>query len=387
MAATIDENGIQIETFEEIFSRLVAEYQAIYGADIIVDQDSPDGQRIGIQAAEILDAQQRLVDIYNSNDPDLATGLALQKILKQAGMYIRPATKSQWDLTVDAVYILTLPNGYTVRDDSGQLWAISADTVLAEGDNTVTFFAEQFGSVSGFTADVITPVTIVAGIDSIIAEVDALPGRDEEIEEEARQRRARSLENPGYSVLGSLFAKLGQITGVVDVAAYQNNTDTDDVARDIPARTVWAVVEGGAVSDIAEVLAKQNTAGSDWKGSVTTTYTETLVRPDGSEFTIVHDVAFDRPTDVDLYIRFTVVSSGTVDTAQIKSDLESVLFNIGESAQAGQLYQHCYGGGTGYAVTDLEISDDGMSWTDEIIDPALSERLVISAANITITGP
>ena len=81
MKPQITEQGIRIQSFSEVFEQLVEGYKDIYGQDISVDQEDPDGQRIGIEARLNLDLQQLAVSIYNSLDPDFDDGLnALGKI-------------------------------------------------------------------------------------------------------------------------------------------------------------------------------------------------------------------------------------------------------------------------------------------------------------------
>ena len=49
MKPNFTDEGIQVQTFEEIFNELVAGYQAIYG-DIDFSQNTKDGQIVGIEA-------------------------------------------------------------------------------------------------------------------------------------------------------------------------------------------------------------------------------------------------------------------------------------------------------------------------------------------------
>jgi len=65
MSLTFTPDGLTIQTFDEIYAELVAGYQAIYGTDINLDPDSPDGQRVGIEAKARLDAQAFALALYN----------------------------------------------------------------------------------------------------------------------------------------------------------------------------------------------------------------------------------------------------------------------------------------------------------------------------------
>ncbi len=53
------ENGIEVQTFDEIYEELADGYKAIYGTDINLDPDSPDGQRVALEAQARLDVQVR----------------------------------------------------------------------------------------------------------------------------------------------------------------------------------------------------------------------------------------------------------------------------------------------------------------------------------------
>lgn len=380
--------GVQIQTFDEIFQELADGYRAIYGQDINLSQESPDGQRVGIEAQARLDMQAFCMALANSFDPDFATGLGLQKIAKLAGIFPRPGTRSQWDLIITVDRPLTLEAGYTLEDELGQQWRLNAPVDTVIGENTVTFRASEFGALSGTAGAEFTQITIVRGVTAVRADIDAVQGRDEETDVQFRVRRNRSLENPSYSTIGALFAKLANLPGVTDLAVYENDTDVDDTDRGITAHTVWAIVENGTVDDIVETLAKQRTAGSRTQGNVEGTFTEELIKPDGALFYIIHTMLFDRPRYVDLHIRLTVTRRETtepVDIDLIKLQIASREFNIGDTIQAGELYSNAYGAGTGYIVTDLEISDDGVAYTDGKLTPALDQKYQIDVSNIDVT--
>jgi len=90
-------DGVSVDTFNEIFDRIVVGLKIAYGDDITVDQDSPDGQSIGIQAKGDLDLQSFLLALYSNFDPDFATGTMQDVILKFSGLTRRPPTKSTSD--------------------------------------------------------------------------------------------------------------------------------------------------------------------------------------------------------------------------------------------------------------------------------------------------
>jgi uncharacterized phage protein gp47/JayE len=381
-------DGIEIQTLQEIFDELAAGYRVIYGNDINLDQDSPDGQRVGIEAKARLDAQSFAVSLYNSLDVDLSEGLQLDSIIKLSGIFRRPASQSQWDLNITTDRNLTLAADYTVQDDVGQEWQIAASVALTTGTTLVSFKAVNFGAIEGLTGATIQQSTIVIGVTLIAAPGDAVKGIEEETDEELRVRRNQSLQNPAFSVVGGMFAKLANLPGVTDVAVLENDTDLLDVVRNIKAHTIWPIVEGGAITDIVEVLAKNKTGGTGIKGAIENIFEETLIHPDGSTRIIPHTTRFDRPVLADVFITVTAtrkVSAVPIDIDLIKEKIASIKYTIGENSIASELYQFGYLAGNGFVLTDLLISDDDISFVDSRLIIASGSKFTIDIADIDVT--
>lgn len=401
MSLTFDENGVQTNSYGEIFERLSDGYKTIYGTDIDIDQDSADGQRVGLETTLRFDVESALAWLFSQIDPDLNNGDMQQVIGKLAGVYLLPASRSQWDLEIETDRTLTLPSGYTVTDNNNQDWIIEVAVDLVSGANAVTFISKLWGSISGVAAgSSFTQATPELGVISISALLDAVKGREEETEEQFRNRRQRSIENPSQSTIGAIYAKLAQLSGVSDLQVYDNSSNSPDVITGssnpdaignpepvtIGAHTMWVVIEGGTLDAIGEVIAKQRLGNT--KGSITVTYTDELTKPNGDPVFIVNDHQIDRPDYENLYIRLTAtqkISGSVVDTEAVKAKLGTFPVEIGQLVQAGELYPFAYITNFNYIVSDLEISLDGVAWTDEQLFSGYAGKFAIDPANITIT--
>lgn len=360
--------GVSVDTFNEIVDRIVAGLKVAYGEDITVDQDSPDGQSIGIQAKGDLDLQSFLLALYSNLDPDFASGAMLDVILKISGLTKRPATKSTVDITVTTDRPVTLPIGYKVKDLTDQEWETELENVLPFGVSQVTFTASKWGAIEAPPNTITEPVTIILGVVSVTNPLAATVGNDEETEAQVRIRRNKSLENPAYSTIGAIVSKLIGLDGVIDVKAYENKTDVQDVVRDIAPHTQWLIVDGGDVSEIIKNIAIQKTTGCDTKGDVSGQYAEEFTRGDGSTFTYTHTVEFDRPAPTSLYVTGTAkrkVSGEPVDTVAIENAIKKRIFYIADNVQAAELYQQGYQAGSNYILSDFMISLDDVVYTDE----------------------
>lgn len=388
MTLQLDDNGLQIDTYDELFGVLADGLRGIYGADINLDPESPDGQRVGIFARGLLDIQSVLALLINQLDPDLATGEGLNRLIKLAGIARSPATRSQVDATVTASKVLILPAGFEVLDDLGQLWATQSDQSLAIGANTVTLYAVEFGAVTAEAGTITTPSTIVSGVASVTNAAAATAGRDEETDEALRIRRAAAVQSPSQNTLGKLYSVIGQLNGVTDLLIYENDTAATDAVRSIDPHTLWVIVEGGEVADIVEALALNKPGGTGLKGSTSGDYATTVVLPSGAELPLVHTYYFDRPSGVNLYVELTVEhddAGGVVDVDAVKAAIVSRGAAIAEALSAGDLYEYAYRPADDYTVTLLKISDDDVTYTDGQLSPGYSSRFALDAARITIT--
>lgn len=381
-------DGISVQTYQEIYDELADGYRAIYGSEINLDPDSPDGQRVGIEAQLILDLQTYGLTLYQQLDPDFAFGEAQNRLIKLSGIQRRPATRSQVDVSVTTDRPVTLPADYAVEDTLGQSWGTLTEVSIPAGTTTVTLFSEVFGAIEAGAATVTEPVTFVTGVTNVTNPLAATVGVEEETAEELRIRRNRSLRNPATSTLGGVFTAITQLTGVTDIAAFENDTDLYDATLDIDPHTMWLVVEGGAVDDIIETIAKNKTGGTGLKGAATGTYLETLFKPDGTPYVITHEMAFDRPVLVPLYVRLTATRKDPavpVDVAAIENALLAKPWVINEDAIASDLYSDVYTAGTTFVATALEVSLDGITYFDSSVATAANEKFTLDVADIDVT--
>jgi uncharacterized phage protein gp47/JayE len=396
MPDIFDENGLQIKTAAETRADLVAGFQDIYGNDINVDQNSPDGQIIGIVTQMATDLREYLASINTSFDPDNVNGVvqdqryAINNIERQGGTY----TVQPIDIVVDRTVTLSgldddfeNPDGvgYTIADDAGNEWILIDTVTLTAGTDTVNFRAREVGAVTATVGTIQNFVTIVLGVVSVNNSSGVLEvGQDEETDPEFRIRRQRSVAIASTGYLNGIEAALLNVDGVTGVKVYENITNAVD-SDGIPAHGIWCIVEAGANTDIAQVIFSRKTAGAAMKGDVSVNITTDT----GAVFT----AKFDRPEAQDLYIRFDIQKTNTsavFDQAAIKSSMVAALnYGIGGYAETSSLTGVALtaiieNGGGGVPV-NMEVSDDDVSWVDYIEPTAKDYQFVVDDTRITIT--
>lgn len=383
----IDANGFKAESFTEILTRLSNGLKNIYGQDINLDQDTPDGQQLGIQANIISDFQDLALYIYNSMDPDLADGANFDKLLKLLARTRLPSSRSTVDIEMVLNKTVSIPVSYTIKDLNNQNWIIGTAQTLDAGTHLVSFYSEDWGNITAEPNTINEQVTILTEVVSINNPESAISGRDEESIVQVRERRNRILEINASSTIGSIIGKILDLNGVIDAVPYENMTKIYDPVRDIQPNSYWIVVKGGDIAQISEIIAKDKTGGTGLKGKVETVYIEKFVRKDGSVREFYHDVKFDRPTEVSIHIKFKVsrkVSTQSIDIEHIKDTLANKEFYIAQNITVTELYSTIYSAATNYIATDLEVSKDGVVWDGVFLQAGYDEEFIIEKSNIEI---
>lgn len=383
----INANGFKADSFIEILTRLSTELKNIYGQDINLDQDTPDGQLVGINTTIISDLQDLALYIYNAMDPDFAEGVNLDRLLKLLARTRLPATKSTVDINLTLNRDAIIPITYTVSDSNGQNWQITSEQTLTAGTHLVTFESVEYGMITAESNTITQQVTIMTEIDSLTNPADAVSGRDEESDQELRERRNKILEVNAYSTLGSIVGKLLTLDNVVDVCPYENKTSIYDSEKDINAHSYWLIVKGGEIDQITETIVKDKTGGTGLKGELEGTYIENFVTQSGKNRQIVHTVNFDRPTEKEIYLKFNVkrrVLTQSIDMDNIKNTLTNKVFQIAENVTVTELYATIYSAASNFIATDLQVSRDNITFVDNLLIAEYDEEFKIIQANIEI---
>ncbi len=92
MGTYLTDTGFNGKTQNEIIAELETEYKAIFGDDIDLDPDSGFSQQIGIFSKQLAQPWEAMAELYNSFDPDSASGVMLQKIVAINNITKLPAT-------------------------------------------------------------------------------------------------------------------------------------------------------------------------------------------------------------------------------------------------------------------------------------------------------
>lgn len=226
MPNVISATGLQIASITEVFNNLVVGYQGIYGSDINVAANSPDGQALMILAEAIVDNLELLLQAYNSFSVDSAFGTILDQRVSLNGIQRKNGTYTIVYITVVVTAAVTIPGQdvlvanpgavvFTVADSAGNNYQLVESYAFgAAGSATLLFQAVNIGQVQttpNAITSIVTPLLFVS-----------------------------TVNNSNFSVVttGTVSAGFAQVTAIPSTAGMTPGMSISDGGVSIPSGTV-----------------------------------------------------------------------------------------------------------------------------------------------------
>lgn len=390
MPNSIGPTGLTVKTQAELVTYFTTAYQTIFGIDINLDQDSPNGQEMMNYIQALLDNLDLLVQINNMFDPDNAVGNILDQRVAINGIQRQAGTRTVTNVTLIASQALTL-NGadqdvlpaYVVADNEGNQWQLVAtQTIPSAGTYVYAFEAVVPGAVLSIPNTITVPVSVVLGITSINNPTTySTLGLNEESDAALKIRRQKSVSLSSQGYLQGLLAALENVSGVVAAFVYENVTGSTDVDG-IPSHSIWVIISGAPNSaSIANAIYTKRNAGCGMKGSEIFN----VPQVDGSFFTI----RWDMVEAEDLFIEFTATSLDGVaapNIAAIRAGLPSSFApGVFQQVNINELSTLVQEIDPNTLVTNEGFStSSGGSYTNTLTPSAKNKQFAVSAPNIII---
>ena len=312
-SAYVDATGIHAPTFPEIEAYLQGQMRAIYGADIVLSNDSQDGQMIAVFALAISDNNAACVAVYNAYSPSTAQGVGLSSTVKINGMARHLPSNSTAALVLIGTAGTVINNGI-VQDTPSNNWALPPSvTIPPSGTVTVTATCQTAGDVSAAPGDISRIATVTLGWQSAINPAAATLGAPVETDALLRIRQTQSTALPALSVLSGIAGAVANLPGVLAVKPYENDTGSDYTVTPpppgvgpLPEHSISMVVRGGDATEICQTILLKKTPGSYTYGS-----TRQMVN---DLYDLPHDIGFFIPTAVSIGVHVTLTAKNGYST-------------------------------------------------------------------------
>ncbi|MGR6617627.1 baseplate J/gp47 family protein [Pseudomonas rhodesiae] len=415
--AQITDQGITGRSLNEYLGDIKEKTLAI-DTEWNIDPDSPDGQRIGIEAEMFANLDEAVVGAYRSKDPDSATGEALRNIGKISGIPIRDATYSVAPITVTGQTSATIPQGSQVRSRvDNTVWLTTAVIVIGIGQTANGFVTcTTPGRVLASPGELTIIGTPISGWASV-TNGEAAAGVPAESDEDFRIRRADGVSRAGSNMRDNMHANIASVSGVTDVQVLENNSVSPFDSDGVPYTGIAVIVNGGSDADIGLAMYQKHNPGTPMLPRYNSK-TDTWVDAPGANSVKVDVVSpvtgnksvmtFQRATGLPIFVAITVQKEG-----DLPSDIEDLLraaviadstrslfsgetstgfnrggYDIGEKVPPGRLYTPVnkvlglYGDSY---ITSLTIGLSALAQGLTPIQPTISQIATFDAENISIT--
>lgn len=395
--AELTNRGLEISTYNENLEQLINDLKLIYGDDINVDSNSPDGQFAGIFAQGQTDLEELLLNIWNSLNPEKATGTALDRIYafngirRKAGTYtyVNEEFTFSGACTLKGIEEDGEDNAYTIRDNAGNKFLLVNRHEQAEaGTATLQVRAADIGQVEVLPNTIKTPVTVILGVSAVNNPFPAVSvGINEETDFEFRNRRNQAIYQASKGFDESMKAALLNIPNVNYAEVYDNRYG-DYSIYGVPLHGLWPVVEGGGNEEVAEVIYTKLSPGVPMFGNV-----EVQV-PDA--YGKLNMIKFSRVGQEDLYVKGNLKSISGRDF--VISDivdyiLKNYKFQINQTVTSNDIIcliqNYNTDNGTDIVASGVQVGISTTEWSDYVSPSNLINRFEMTSETINfqkITG-
>lgn len=388
-------DGIELDRYQDIVDRLIADFQASFGDDIKTTPDSVTGQIIRLIAAAIAEQNELIEGTVSAFNPQAASGIFLSNLVLFNGITRNENEFSTVALDVTAgTAPTTIPAGSLVSDPNDvNEWAIDNPVNLLPFETkTVSATCTEPGPIEADPGDLTKIKTPVYSWETVTNPLSASPGQTEETDSELRARCLIASQATGQGSEPSIFRELTEIEGVEWVNLYVNKGFVIDPITSVPPQHIWAIVRGGNDDDIARTLVENVAGGIGYYGSIMYAYYD-------EESDRTYTVYFDRPVDVPIYVKVTLNKQAdypadgdsqmkqnivdyyagdmTIDGRQVEG------FGIGDIVEYTRHYTPI-NSIPGHTVADLRIDTVSPPTGQTDIAMAVNEQAFIEIANIEI---
>ena len=395
------DEGLVLLTYSQIVDSLTRSWQHLFGDDIDLSSNTPDGQLLRIFAEMIADEHDTVREVDNSFNPDVARGAAqdyryrLNNIERKAGLY------------TSVPISFTVLNETSVAGIDGQDMSEAVAWGVTDGIYNYLINSSETFEPGTYTRQVTCTTAVAANppigtitrqildvnninITDITNSAPTRVGAAEEGDERFAARRELSTVNSGMNCCDSITNQLLELPTVTNAKAYEHDYSNYPESIDadgIPLNTIWVVTDGGSAEEIARTI-YENISGTGTKGS----QSYTLTSASGQSLTFRFDYAITR----NIYLRFQIQKlypsfnlrvdtfkqtiadetsidiNAPIDSSTLNTIIRQAIMSNSEVVQIGAV------------PLDIQISTDQTNWVEYLPAAGKQIKYVLLAENISV---
>lgn len=323
--------GTVVPDTADQLAQVQSEYRAAFGADLIVDPETPQGVLITAETAARDAVARNNATLANQINPNLAGGIFLDAILALTGVERTPATRSTISgAALTGIPGTVIPAGSQATTTAGDVWQTLATVTLdGSGNATADFESVKYGPISATAGSLNSITSLVLGWETVTNANAATLGTLKQSDQAARALRRNTLAAQGVALPLAIASALYLVKGVKSLAFRENVTSAPITIDGVTlvAHSIYACVDGGTDADVAAALLANKSLGADWNGTTTVNVTD----PSSGQ---VYPVKFSRPVAVPVKVEVTV--RGTAGLSDVIGAVRAAVLAYANGEQDGE---------------------------------------------------
>lgn len=318
----IDETGVIVADTSAQQAEIEAEYQAVFGADLDLDPETPEGILIAAEATSRAGIATNNAQLANQINPNRAGGTFLDALWALTGGARAAAAPSTFSTPPDLTGVsgTLIPAGTRAANSDGDEFESLAPVTITGGVASVAFASVETGAIVCGIDDLTTIITSILGWETITNSVAATLGTATQSDISARSERNGTLGAQGSGLAVAVFSAVRAVADVTSLTFRENETASPISATppdnvDLVANSIWVCVSGGTDAAVASALLGAKSGGCNWNnGNSGNPISEVVVDPtSGQSYTVL----FDRPELIPVLYEVTILSSTVTNPSDV----------------------------------------------------------------------
>lgn len=394
----LDNNGVIVPDTADILAQVQQEFKDVFGQDLIVTPNTPQGLLITEIAIEREALVTNNAQLANQINPQIAGGIFLDSIGALTADFRLDSVPSTALIAMTGIPNSLIPAGIIVTNSNASVFFVTNSSITL--DNTGIGSVLSTCLVVGEVAALAGTLTVISegsiGLETVNNPSDAVLGSDTQSDLNFKNQRRVTLAAQGTSLAESVTSGLNSLVNVVSPVIFrENETDVPQTIDGtlLAPHSIYVCIDGGADSDIAETLTYRKGGGCGYNNGngvpVSYLYTNAF---SGQGI----NVLFDRPIYIPILVRATVgistaienpvdaVKKAILDYANNNIDGENGLV-VGQSVSCFELSGAVNRESPQLYVQNMEISlISPVDFSNNPIQIEIWQRATIASTSITV---
>lgn len=224
----VTSTGTIIPDTSTILTDVQNEYKDVFGADLVVTPDTPQGVLITAEALSRAAVVSNNAAVANEINPNLSAGVFLDAIAALTGIQRTAQTQTLVSgVTLTGVAGTTIPVGSQAQTAAGDIFSsLSGVTLDVSGNATVNFASVAYGAIPCAANALTQVVSSVLGWETVNNTVAGVLGQSTQSDQALRALRQNTLAFQGVALAEAITSSLYATAGVTSLSFLENYNGT-----------------------------------------------------------------------------------------------------------------------------------------------------------------